>query len=1040
MAPTTQRTNANLPPTEETNTRRSARATKGQHKNLDALDQPLEAPKKRSGGSSKKGTAKAQAASEPATTADGDEGANDIIRCICGTTEQDDESDEMWIACNECDAWQHNVCVGAPMDPKVADEMDYWCEECRPENHKEYFDALKRGEKIWETRRHAYEEKLKAEKAKKSKKGKGRKSAGGDVRAGTPQSTKAATPAPAESNKKSTSTKRKSAEESHEGGVNKALKVSHQTQQSPTPATHNSAELTNAVKSLPADRQKPADSLNKAFVASLSALQKSDQLAGQNIEQLAQRFALELESATWGASINIKAYASQVRALFSNIKTNLELTTRILDNFGYIDTLARMAHADMATKKRQQEDEEMRARAEKQSIMVTEDNAGPRYRRTHKGEELVEYERSPTEEDSTRRRSMADPNHGMGARSREGTPGQWQNTAQEFDNRPSGDKIRQNATGQGNLSINTVGSPGRRQSMAQENFDINSVYSKVQTPVSAHHRTGSTASQSFAQQQAANVQDADVDRLLNDDDGDDYEPPDYQENDPSVVWRGTMTMTTVADFPAVARHVAGADLRISGAQYSDILEDRLSVAGRIDPGKAEEYLCSLRFSPSTDVCVIELSPTGGESAKKQFVRLYEHFEHKGKYGVLGSKTTERGNIRDTYLIPVAPGQPDRPEFLLNFQHNSLPTQRTEPVMIIAIVIRNSVKSPTDGDATKQCQEVTNRSLSLGGQGQPSMSPVVQQGSNFPSTPQSTQGQYGGGYNGQQQQQRRPSQGQDTGYNPNFPAQGMPPSNNNNQNNLPSLSNITNPALQQSNAGQPHNMSQPQTQPQTQSAMQAFAQQQRQGSTPSQPHPPNPNHNFVTASPGLPPQTTAAAHSAAVASARRILGPYAQCEVANFLMTQAHKMVEKEWWIIKEVFEACEEARHDVRVFSAELETRGPHTQEQAGDLGRTIPVENGAQGQGQQGQPQQTTQAQGEGQQNGGQAQQQNGAQQNGPPPTYQGMTTEQNGQANKDANTIVSPGRLPAAHGQAYGGYVAIGPAAAGAADGSPGDSQMSG
>ena len=1015
--PPKRKTNTNFPPTEETNTRRSARATKGQHKNLDALDQPIEAPKKRSSGGSKKG-AKAQAApQEPATTADEDEGANDIIRCICGTTEQDDESDEMWIACNECDAWQHNVCVGAPMDPKVADEMDYWCEECRPENHNEYFNALQRGEKIWETRRHAYEEKLKAEKAKKSKKGKGRKSAGGDVRAGTPQSVKAGTPAPAESNKKSTSTKRKSAEDSHEGGVNKALKMSHQSQQSPSPATHNSAEFTNVVKSLPADRQKPADSLNKAFVASLSAVQKSGQLAGQNIEQLAQRFALELESATWGASINIKAYSTQVRALFSNIKTNLELTTRILDNFGYIDTLARMAHADMATKKRQQEDEEMRARAEKQSIMVTEDNAGPRYRRTHKGEELVEYERSPTEEDQTRRRSMADPNHGMGARSREGTPGQWQNTAQEFDNRPSGDKIRQNALGQGNLSINTAGSPGRRQSMAQENFDINSVYSKVQTPASAHHRTGSTASQSFAQQQQqANVQDADVDRLLNDDDGDDYEPPDYQENDPSVVWRGTMTMTTVADFPAVARHVAGADLRASGAQYSDILEDRLSVAGRIDPGKAEEYLCSLRFSPSTDVCVIELSPTGGESVKKQFVRLYEHFEHKGKYGVLGSKTTERGNIRDTYLIPVAPGQPDRPEFLLNFQHNSLPTQRTEPVMIIAIVIRNSVKSPTDADAGT----VTNRNLSVGGQTQPSMSPVNQQGgNNFPPTPQSTQVQYSGGYNGQQQQQRS-AQGQDQGYNPNFPAQGMPPSsNNNNQNNLPTLSDNTNSATQhQQDAGQPHNMSQPQqqAQPQTQSAMQAFAQQQRQNlaTTASQAHQPSllPQH--------LPPNTTAAQHVAAVASARRILGPYASCEVANFLMTQAHKMVEKEWWIIKEVFEACEEARHDVRVFSAELETRGPHTVEQAGDLGRTIPGETG----------QQSSQGQGEGQQNGGGqaspggsagAQQPNG----GPPPTtYQGTTAEQTGQANKDtqAHAITSPGRLPTAHGQAYQGYVAIG------------------
>ena len=414
--------------------------------------------------------------------------------------EQDDESDEMWIACNKCDVWQHNVCVGAPLDPKIADAMDYWCEECKPENHKEYYEAKARAEDIWKTRRTQYEAEQAAAKAKRSKKGKGRKSAGADIRAATPQSIKASTPAPlGESNKKNVTSKRKTRDDSHDGqaGMNKAPKLSSHENQSPTPQTNadNMADLTAEVNKLDDNRKKIVSMLNKAFVV---ALGKAQEFAGQHVQQMAQRFALDLEQAVHNASISHNAYNNQVRALFNNLKTNQELTKRLLNDFSYIETLAHMSVADMATKERQREDEEMRARAEKQAIMVTEESTGPRFRKTHKGEELVEFDQSPNGSPdfnhSDRRRSMADPNHGMGARSREGSPGQYQDRAQSFDNGPSGDKIRQNALGQGQLpSIDTK----RRPSMAKESFDVNSVYAKVQTPVSANNRTSNTASNAF---------------------------------------------------------------------------------------------------------------------------------------------------------------------------------------------------------------------------------------------------------------------------------------------------------------------------------------------------------------------------------------------------------------------------------------------------------------------------------------------------------------------------------------------------------------
>jgi hypothetical protein len=143
--------------------RRSVRATKGQHtKSLDLLDQPAE-PKKRA---SKKAAAKKEEVVEE----------EEIIRCVCGVTEQDDESDEDWIACETCSAWQHNVCMGVTTDSSLLESLHYWCEQCHPQDHKELLDGIAQGRKPWEERRRAYEQaELEAQKAKKGKKGKAKR-------------------------------------------------------------------------------------------------------------------------------------------------------------------------------------------------------------------------------------------------------------------------------------------------------------------------------------------------------------------------------------------------------------------------------------------------------------------------------------------------------------------------------------------------------------------------------------------------------------------------------------------------------------------------------------------------------------------------------------------------------------------------------------------------------------------------------------------------------------------------------------------------
>ena len=114
--------------------RRSGRATKGVPKERDADDKHV--PKKGKG----KG-AKAKAVEEE------EDEENEIIRCVCGLYEEEEDVPRAMICCDSCSAWQHNDCMGLKED---YEPPKYFCEQCRPNDHKELLAAMKRGEKPWE--------------------------------------------------------------------------------------------------------------------------------------------------------------------------------------------------------------------------------------------------------------------------------------------------------------------------------------------------------------------------------------------------------------------------------------------------------------------------------------------------------------------------------------------------------------------------------------------------------------------------------------------------------------------------------------------------------------------------------------------------------------------------------------------------------------------------------------------------------------------------------------------------------------------------
>ncbi|KAE8445088.1 hypothetical protein EG329_013803 [Mollisiaceae sp. DMI_Dod_QoI] len=725
--------------------RRSVRATKGQHtKSLDLLDQATPEPKKKSTKKSKKVEKEEEA---------------EVIRCVCGALESPEGDEDPWIACDNCNVWQHNVCVGiTTYDEDIP--KNYLCEQCDPDYHKELLDALNHGVKLWEHRRKEYE-KMKAEEEKESKKkGKKKGKRTSDPKSEVSHTTNGkakspATPIPVEVKKdkkdgatKGSSAKRKARDDSQD----KESTKEPQSKVRKVSAAHTTPRQDSPISGLPvkiidleSSRQGGATLILKGLrhVVPIAIKQGIYTLSEHDtVEAKAERLAIEVEDAVHGAQPDKGAYTKQARAIGFNIKQNQELCNGLLTRSLSPRDLAVMTSDDMASKELKRETAEMKARSDKQSIMVSDD--GPRVRRTHKGEEIIEGDNFAVAGDNTmstsRRRSMLDPNAEMATRSRENSPGNQVELPDDIDSYPSHDDIRSQVAPKQPLNIETkpAGLPMRKPS-GQTDFDINKVFSNVpsQSPVSAHH----TRTQSISNAPPANGPgiDPEIDRMLQDDDGNEsppYSPAEYP-SDPEIVWRGTVVMDSIAKFPAVSKHVAGVDISHTLA-WSDVLQKDLKVAGRIDREKANEYLCSLRYSPPTDVVVVNVTATG-EAASTGFQELYDYFQSKNRYGVLANKGI--GNIRDTYLVPVPPTPGNLPDFIVNLEGHKIPEERSEPMIVIALVIRNDTPAEAsrsfDGSVDVQSPSVMGhpqRQMSLGGAG-PAMSPIAPQGpGTFPTPP------------------------------------------------------------------------------------------------------------------------------------------------------------------------------------------------------------------------------------------------------------------------------------------------------------------
>jgi len=726
--------------TDDSGRRTSSRATKGQHTKQDLLDSTPQ-PKKKG----KKGSKKVAA----------QEDEEEVIRCICGATETTDSDEEPWIACDKCGVWQHNICMGMPTyDEDIPD--NYLCEQCGPGNHKELLSTMKRGEKLWEFRRAEYEKQQAKEQAEEDAKRKGKKKGKRQSDVTSSQSNgQAKSPStpiePKETPAKTGSTKRK-AEGSSESASAKVkpflrFKILANQLQAPTKVrkvseAHVTPQQPSTTHTLPAkisDLEKTRQGIAKAMEKSLNATVQTaidtgivKTAVGDTVQSKSERLAILVEDALFAAHPNKELYNKQARALGFNLKSNQELCNGLLTGTLLPQELAVMSTEDMATSKLKQERAKMQEIADKQATMVTD--GGPVIRRTHKGDELVEGGNDIVPDEiptlnAARRRSMADPNVDMATRSRENSIGSGEDV--ELPDIPT----LGNAESQKSLSasrqtpvIQTKQPPiPERKASTQSDFDLKKVLDKVSvhSPVNQQVPTQLRRPSSNAPPLDGPGVDPDIDKMLQDDDEPPYSPK--FDSDPEVVWHGKVTMDAVASFSATAKHIGGLDLG-SPMAYEELLSRELRVAGRIEEEKANVYLCSLRYSPPTDIVIIALSPQG-ESSVQGCRELYEYFQTRNRFGVFSNKNS--ANIRDTYLVPAPPSPASYPDFIDNLEGHKIPQNRTEPLLLVTLVIRPPRSYESSGDV--QSPSIINQpqhQMSMGGTG-PSMSPIATQGQQFP---------------------------------------------------------------------------------------------------------------------------------------------------------------------------------------------------------------------------------------------------------------------------------------------------------------------
>lgn len=407
--------------------------------------------------------------------------------------------------------------------------------------------------------------------------------------------------------------------------------------------------------------------------------------AGQTADGIGTQLGLGVEHALYhilsnGSGEPNDAYKSQVRTIMFNVKKNDSLRDGLLNGSITGQHLARMSPEDMASREQQLRDAKIKQEQEKQHVIVQEQ--GPRIRRTHKGEEYVDETQQIAAEPDVMNAPVRRRGSGMDQDMRE-----MKSPTAPI---PAGPKSPDGKP----LSINTQVRPRPStdpERKSSQTFNIQDVWSSVQgSPDGERPAFPQIPYQSGGQPLRANqtAADAEIDALLKDEDIESppYSPKSY-DGDNAIIWRGSVNMSPVARFQATARKAAGADVENLGLSWQQLIPNVLTIEGRIDPARADSYLCGLRYSSTSDVIVVSLRASEIPNEQDQFNVLFNYFKTRNRYGVGANPSNSA--IKDIYLIPLEAGSEKKPELLQLLDNDKIETPIQEDMLLVPFVIKTS---------------------------------------------------------------------------------------------------------------------------------------------------------------------------------------------------------------------------------------------------------------------------------------------------------------------------------------------------------------
>ena len=449
----------------------------------------------------------------------------------------------------------------------------------------------------------------------------------------------------------------------------------------------------NSIDQLPDERRKGVEALQRTLKSHVDANVKQHSYRvpdGQTPTVVAGDLALQIEYALYHrfpGEEDKSGYAEQFRSILFNTKKNKSLVDQILNGSLNPEELAIMSTDDMASEELQRERAQLKEEADKQAVLVQE--VGPRYKKTHKGEELV---------------------------------GGFDGTRSQDDERFV-QPTRQSPTAITGSPHATNGDNKEQlghERRASTNFDIQQIFSNVRSPEVPQGGFGVASSQSasfggggFPKHSPG--EDADVDRLLKDEDMMDTSP---EFRDPAN-WRGTLAMQGQggAAFSAVGRYVGGADMS-HHIPYSKLLPANLEISGRISIATADAYVSGYHNSASTQVCVLQLVPLAGFN-DQGMASIFNYLHSKQRWGCIKNIDLHK-DIKDVYVVLVDAGMGPLPQFMQTLEDLNIENPRPYNGLYIVFMIKTQASPPRDIDGTMDVHMEGTPAVSVG----PESTPVL----------------------------------------------------------------------------------------------------------------------------------------------------------------------------------------------------------------------------------------------------------------------------------------------------------------------------